>query len=52
VLQSTKLKGAGVLDIRHGDVEFGICPAGFPSCFDPIFPHHVFFPTFWNEKGK
>lgn len=33
VLQPTKLKGAGGLtstfDIRHGDKEFGVCPAPF-----------------------
>lgn len=36
VLQSTKLKGAGDLkssDIRHGDAEFGACPAGLQSFF-------------------
>ena len=27
-------------DIRHGDAEFGVCPAGFQSCFGPVFPHY------------
>jgi hypothetical protein len=26
--------------IRHGDTEFGICPAGFWSCFGPICSHY------------
>lgn len=25
---------------RHGDTEFGIFPAGFLSCFGPVFPHY------------
>lgn len=33
VLQPTKMKGAGGLkstfDIKHGDTEFGVCPATF-----------------------
>ena len=24
-------------DIRHRDKEFGVCPAGFLSCFGPVF---------------
>jgi hypothetical protein len=31
-------------DIKHGDAEFGVFPAGFPSCFGPVFPHQVLFP--------
>ena len=27
-------------DIRHGDAEFEVCPAGFWSCFGPVFPSH------------
>jgi hypothetical protein len=27
-------------DIRHGDAEFGVCPAGFWSCCGPIFSHY------------
>ena len=27
-------------DIRHGDAEFGVCPAGFQACFGPVFPHY------------
>lgn len=37
-------------DIRHGDAEFVVYPTGFQSCFGPIFPHHVPFPTFWNDN--
>ena len=36
------------LDIRHGDAEFGVCPAGFQSCFVPVFPHCAPLATFWN----
>jgi hypothetical protein len=28
-------------DIRHGDAEFGVCPACFWSCFGLVFPHYV-----------
>jgi hypothetical protein len=50
VLQSAKMKGARDLKSllisdawkwRHGDAEFGVCPAGFQSCFGPILPHCV-----------
>ena len=27
-------------NIRHGDSEFGDCPASFWSYFGPIFPHY------------
>lgn len=27
-------------DIRHGDVEFGLCSASFLTCFDSLFPHY------------
>ena len=33
-------------DIRHGQAEFVVCPAGFPSYFGPVFP----FPAFWNSN--
>ena len=36
VLPSTNRKES---DIRHGDAEFGVCPAVFSSCFGPVFPH-------------
>lgn len=32
--------------IRHGDEECGVCPGGFWSCFGPVFPHSVPFPSF------
>ena len=35
-------------DIRHGDAEFGICPAAFWHCFVPILPHYALFPPFQN----
>ena len=35
-------------DIRHGNAEFGVCPAGFRSCFGPVFPHSAPFPVFWK----
>ena len=28
-------------DTRHGDAEFGFCPAGFWSCFGPVFSRFV-----------
>jgi hypothetical protein len=27
-------------DIKNGDVEFGVCPAGLLFCFGLVFPHH------------
>jgi hypothetical protein len=54
VLQSTKLKGVADLkmlfDIRHGDAEFGVCPAVFRSCFCPVFPHSAPYPMFENSN--
>ena len=35
-------------DIRHGDAEFGVCPASFQSCFALAFLGSVSFPPFWN----
>ena len=35
-------------EIRHRATEFGVCPAGFWSCFGPVFPHYAHFPQFWN----
>jgi hypothetical protein len=26
--------------VRHGDAEFGVCPAGFWSCFGPVLPYY------------
>jgi hypothetical protein len=26
-------------DTRHGDAKFGVCLAGFSSCFVPVFPN-------------
>ena len=37
LLQSTKLKE---LDIRYKDAVFRVHPAGFLSCFGPVFPHY------------
>ena len=37
-------------DIKHRDTEFGVCPAGFQSCFGPIFPHYLPFPSFWKSN--
>ena len=35
-------------DIRHGDTEFGVCPAGlaFWFCFGLVFLYYAPFPTF------
>jgi hypothetical protein len=37
VLQSAKMRkewrSEDCFDIRHGDAEFGVCPAGFQTCF-------------------
>jgi hypothetical protein len=27
-----------LFDIGHGDLKVGVFPAGFWSCFDPVFP--------------
>ena len=35
-------------DIRHGDAELGVCPAGFHSCFGPVLPHDA---PFWNGNA-
>ena len=37
-------------DIRHGDAQFGVCPAGFQSYFGPVFPYYVPFPPFWDNN--
>jgi hypothetical protein len=54
VLQSTKLKVVGrsekCFDIRHGDSEFEVCPAGFWIWFGPVFSHYVPFLPFWNDN--
>lgn len=33
-------------DIKHRDVDFGICPSGFLSCFCLTFPHLLLFLPF------
>ena len=38
-------------DIRHGDTEFGVCPAGFWSRFGSVFPYYAPFPVFWNGNA-
>ena len=38
----------GSEDIRHGDADFGVCPAGFQSCFGPVFPHSA-PSSIWNN---
>jgi len=48
-----ELKGDGdlkCLDIRHGVAEFGVCPAGFQTCFGPVFPHYGPLPIFLDWK--
>ena len=35
-------------DIRHGDAEFGICPAGFRPCCGPVFPCYAPSPPVRN----
>lgn len=35
-------------DTIHKNVEFGVYPAGFWSCFDPVLPHYAPIPPFWN----
>lgn len=50
-------------DIKHGDAECGVCPAGPRSCFGPVFPPCAPFPMFmkgnvylchhmWEACGK
>lgn len=36
-------------DIRHEDAGFGVCPARFQSCFNPVFPYYAPFPTFLDN---
>lgn len=36
--------------IRHEAAGFGIVPAGFLSCFSPVFPHTVSITPFWNSN--
>lgn len=48
MLQSTKVKGVGDLkNVLTSDMEIqsGICPAGFPSGFAPVFPYYALFPV-------
>lgn len=33
-------------DISNGDTEFGVCPAEFWVCYDPVLPHYAPFPPF------
>jgi hypothetical protein len=33
------LKSALISDMK---IKFGVCPAGFWSCFGPVFPHYDF----------
>ena len=40
------LRSEECFNTRPEDAEFGICPAGFWSCFGPEFPHHVPFSSF------
>ncbi|XP_027261175.1 ankyrin repeat domain-containing protein 18A isoform X3 [Cricetulus griseus] len=35
-------------ELLNRDTEFRVCPAGFRSCFGPIFSHYVPFPLFWK----
>lgn len=30
-------------DVRHGDTQFEVCPAGLQSCVSPIFPCYAPF---------
>ena len=44
VLQLTKLNGVGDLkSVLTADMEmqFGVSPVGFQSCFSPVFPHYA-----------
>ena len=38
------------LDIRNGDTEYGVCSAGFWSCFGIVFSCYVTFHMFWNAN--
>lgn len=49
VLQSTELKGGGdpkSLLTSGMEMQFGVFPAAFWSCFGPVFPHYAPFPMF------
>jgi hypothetical protein len=35
------LRSEEYFDNRHGNEEFGVCSAGFRSCFGPIFPYYA-----------
>ena len=41
-------RAEGQFDIRHGDAESGVCPAGFQFYFGPAFPSYILCHTFWN----
>ena len=50
MLESTKLKGDGDLNTTLNQTWGCSFPAGFQSCFGPVFPHCAFFPLFWNDN--
>ena len=50
MFQSTKLKGDGDLNTTLNQTWGCSFPAGFQSCFGPVFPHCAFFPLFWNDN--
>ena len=46
-LRSTKLSRVG--DLKRAltsdmEMQFGVCPGGFRSCFGPVFPHYIPLP--------
>lgn len=36
--------------IRHRNIEWESCPAGFQACFGPELPHYAPFPPFPNSN--
>ena len=36
-------RSEGWFVIRHGNAEFGVCPAGFWSCFGGVFPYSLWW---------
>ena len=42
------LEVSRLFDISHGDALFGVCLAGFQTCFGPVLLHLIPFPPFWN----
>lgn len=50
VSKAGRAKPPKPFDESHGAKGFGVCPAEFQSCFDPVFPQYACFPPWWNSN--